>query len=535
MASWLQDPLPEDFGRYRIIKVLGQGGMGVVYLARDTQLDREVALKVPHLDGERGRTLRDRFEQEARAAARIHHPNICPIYDVGEIDGKPYLTMAFIDGKPLSNWLRQGKLSSRQAAGVLRKLALALHEAHQCGVVHRDLKPANVMINRRGEPIIMDFGLARRYRSEDTRLTRIGSTIGTPTYMAPEQCRGERQSIGPASDIYSLGVILYALLAGRPPFTGDDAMAVLSKVLLDEPPPPSAGRADAEPELDRICLKAMAKKVEHRYASSAAMAADLSAFLKSSSPTGSPTTMMVPILLDAEPPTPVETGIQATQHGDTHVTTVIDAPPEKKRPAPAETRHRPSPRSARRASGLALWWWLGGAVAACMALGMLLVLAIVIYRVTDYGTCKLELSEPNAAVTVRVDGADVPAAGDLRLATGAHQLEVSGKDYEPVTLPFTVRRGENPPVHVALMPKPATVTIVLSEPMAVVEIKIDGVGGHRHGQTVRLAPRQQHWVEVTGEGWEVVRQPFTLEPGAVLTMSVHMQRQGATADPRTKK
>jgi serine/threonine protein kinase len=536
MATWLQDPLPENFGRYRIIKMLGQGGMGTVYLARDTQLEREVALKVPHFDAERGPRLLNRFEQEARAAARVHHPNICPIYDVGEIDGKHYLTMAFVDGVSLNQVLRKGmRVSPRQAAHLIRKLALAVHEAHNCGVIHRDLKPSNIMIDRRGEPIIMDFGLARRYRTDDVRLTRVGSTMGTPAYMSPEQCRGERQALGPTCDIYSLGVMLYELLAGRPPFSGEDAMAVLSKVLIEEPAPPSARRPETDRELERICLKAMAKKVEERYPSGGALAADLRTFLKSQTTTTSGASMLVPILLhEPAPDTKLETtGSRATKLGppplasDGHADR--DLPPSK----PSEP---PMP-SLRRERRLPIWWLVAGGVAAVALLLMLPVAGYVIYRVTDNGACRIELSDPNAPVTVRVDGAetDVHGAGGLRLAPGVHELEVFGKDYDPVQMQFTVKRGDNPPLFVPLTLKLATITVALSDPFADVAVKIDGQPGFRHGQVLRLAPRQTHLVEVSGQGFENMRIPFTVEPGADLTMNVHLRKQGEPDVPRPRK
>jgi serine/threonine protein kinase len=537
MASWLQDPLPEEFGRYRIMKMLGQGGMGVVYLARDTQLDRDVALKVPHFDADRGPKLLDRFDQEARAAARVHHPNICPIYDVGEIDGKRYLTMAFIDGAPLSKVLRKGKRpSARQVAHLIRKLALAVHEAHQCGVIHRDLKPANVMIDRRGEAFIMDFGLARRYRTEDPHLTRVGATMGTPTYMAPEQCRGQRQALGPACDIYSLGVILYELLAGRPPFSGDDALAVVSQVLLDEPAPPSARRPDTDPELERICLRAMAKKADQRYPSASALAAELTAYLKNQAPTTSGVSMLVPILLDDDDPdTIVETaGTRATKLGGPP-----PLPPDDTRLEPDTAPFEPGDAASRprRRRQLPIGWLLAGGVVLVALLLLLPVAGFVIYRLTDAGTCQIVLSDPQAEVTVRVDGAevDVHAPGGLRLATGAHELAVSGKDYDPVQLPFTVQRGNNPPLQVPLALKLATITVALSDPVAAVEVKINGRPGFRHGQVVRLPPRQTHLVEATGKGYEDVRQPFTLEPGATLTMTIHLRKQGASDGARPRK
>ncbi len=202
--------LAGQFGRYRIDRLLGRGGMGSVYLAHDTQLDRPVALKVPHFTPEDGPEILERFYREARAAATLAHPNICPVYDVGEVGGVPYLTMAYVEGKPLAAFLKDGKpVLAAQAAAVVRKLALALQEAHARGVLHRDLKPANVMINARKEPVIMDFGLARRVNKEEVRLTRKGAVLGTPAYMSPEQVGGDPDAVGPRSDVYSLGVILY--------------------------------------------------------------------------------------------------------------------------------------------------------------------------------------------------------------------------------------------------------------------------------------------------------------------------------------
>ena len=186
--------LSETFGRYRILKPLGEGGMGTVYLARDSQLDRLVALKVPKLEEKAGPDSEalKRFFQEARAAATLNHPNICPIHDVGEIDGIPFLTMAYLEGQPLSALVERGKpMDQNQAAGIVRTLARAMEEAHGRGVVHRDLKPANVMMTARGEPVIMDFGLALRDESVESRLTKSGAILGTPAYMAPEQLQGD--------------------------------------------------------------------------------------------------------------------------------------------------------------------------------------------------------------------------------------------------------------------------------------------------------------------------------------------------------
>jgi serine/threonine protein kinase/class 3 adenylate cyclase len=257
--------LPETLGRYKILRSLGVGGMAAVYLARDTDLDRLVALKVPHFDPRYGPQLLERFAREARAAANLQHPNICPVHDVGKIDGIPYLTMGYVDGQPLSQMVGPGRTwPQREAAELTLTIALALEEAHGKGVIHRDLKPSNIMINHRGEPIIMDFGLARRLDRQDQRLTEVGMMMGTPAYMPPEQVTGDVESMGAVSDVYSLGVILYELLTGQVPFQGSTA-SVLTQILNQEPIPPRQRRPDVDPILDAICLKAMAKSVALRF------------------------------------------------------------------------------------------------------------------------------------------------------------------------------------------------------------------------------------------------------------------------------
>jgi serine/threonine protein kinase/class 3 adenylate cyclase len=261
--------LEGDFGRYRILRPLAKGGMGRVYLAHDPNLARDVALKVPFLDGDRA-VLRERFSREARAAATLRHPNICPVYDVGAVGDVPYLTMAFIDGRSLHDWATASRPAA-EVVEVVRKVALALEEAHREGVIHRDLKPSNIMLDRRGEPVVMDFGLARRLRLDDeARLTSPGLLMGTPAYMPPEHVLGETEP-SPSGDVYSLGVVLYELLAGRLPFTGT-VMAILAQVGRDEAPPPSRWRSTLDPRLDAVCLRAIAKQPEDRYPSMAAFA-----------------------------------------------------------------------------------------------------------------------------------------------------------------------------------------------------------------------------------------------------------------------
>jgi serine/threonine protein kinase len=258
---------PRMFGRYRIEKELGRGGMGAVFLAHDTHLGRPVALKIPFGRGPSESVARTRFIREAQAAAALHHPHICPIFDVGEVDGTPFITMAFIRGEPLTKRIGPGKqFDPSAAAALVRQLALALHEAHRLGVIHRDLKPGNIMIDERGEAIVMDFGLARRADLAGGQLTQQGEIMGTPAYMPPEQMLGEVAMMGPASDVYSLGVILFELLTGDVPFHGD-LLSLVSQVTLDDPPPPSRRRPGLDHRCDLICLRALAKKPDDRFES----------------------------------------------------------------------------------------------------------------------------------------------------------------------------------------------------------------------------------------------------------------------------
>jgi predicted Ser/Thr protein kinase len=272
-------PLPSPFGRYVILRLLGKGGMGSVYLAHDRQLERRVALKVPHLRSDDRAVPRERFFREARAAARVEHPGICPVHDVGEIDGVPYLTMAYLEGRPLSSLLRAGmSFSGRQAAFIVWRVALALAEAHDHGITHCDLKPSNIMLGRQGAPVLMDFGLARCILSADESSAAPGTILGTPAYVSPEVLDGGSGAAGAASDVYSLGVILYELLTRRVPFDGS-MRALTRKITRREPPPVSAYRADAPPVLEEICRRAMARRPADRYPSMRPLAAALHAYL----------------------------------------------------------------------------------------------------------------------------------------------------------------------------------------------------------------------------------------------------------------
>ncbi len=263
--------VPGQLGRYRILGELGRGGMGTVYKALDTLLHREVALTVPHFGAGDTQAL-ERFYTEARSAARLHHPNICTVFDVNEVDGVHHLSMACIEGEPLAARVKHYALRpARDAAALVRTIALALAEAHRQGIIHRDLKPQNIMLDRRGEPVVMDFGLAREIKAGDPTQTQQGAILGTPAYMAPEQAKGDVAAMGPGCDVYSLGVVLFELLAGSLPFRGS-AMEIIAQHIHNEPPRPSLARPALDAHIETVCLKALAKEPSARFLSMAEFA-----------------------------------------------------------------------------------------------------------------------------------------------------------------------------------------------------------------------------------------------------------------------
>lgn len=269
-------PLPEIPG-YEVLSRVAQGGMGVVYRARDLTLQRSVAIKMPRPGFINSQDDKQRFLLEAKSAARLRHPNICPIYEVREIEGQPFIAMAFIEGQTLKDWGHQQKTGPRVLAELMATLATAVQYAHGQGVLHRDLKPSNVIVDsQNNQPLLMDFGLAKDLGQEGG-LTVSGEVLGTPAYMAPEQAAGKSELIGPASDIYALGVILYEMLSGSPPFRGS-IVDILVKVQTEDPPSLRSLNKQLHPDLEVICQKAMAKIPADRYATAAEFAADLRRF-----------------------------------------------------------------------------------------------------------------------------------------------------------------------------------------------------------------------------------------------------------------
>jgi serine/threonine-protein kinase len=273
---------PVHFGPYTVVKELGSGGMGVVYLARDTRLRRLVALKLllprPGSTGE----LLARFRREAEVVARLQHPNIVQLYEAGEHDGSPYLVMEYVDGESLSRKLAASLMPARDAAELLEVMARAVDAAHQQGIIHRDLKPSNVLLTATGTPKVADFGLAKQLDPDTLApsfATKTEALLGTPGYMAPEQSKGNAE-VGPAADVYALGAILYECLTGRPPFRAASVLETLEQVRNQDPVPPGRLQPGVPRDLQTICLKCLEKEPGKRYTTARELADDLARFLR---------------------------------------------------------------------------------------------------------------------------------------------------------------------------------------------------------------------------------------------------------------
>jgi len=274
-------------GRYKILSTLGGGGMGVVYEAEDTELGRHVAIKfLPEQLAESASSL-ERFKREARAASALNHPHICVVFDIGTHEGRPFLVMERLNGRTLRDLIEPGGLPVEDVIKLGGQIADALDAAHRAGIIHRDLKPANLFVTERGDAKILDFGLAKMASGEAggsppdhstaTRagevLTEAGLPLGTFAYMSPEQARG--QAVDARSDLFSLGVVLYEMAAGRRPFDGKTGVDMLVSILHAEPTPPRQLRPDLSPRLEDVILKAVEKDPELRYASAAGLRSDL--------------------------------------------------------------------------------------------------------------------------------------------------------------------------------------------------------------------------------------------------------------------
>jgi serine/threonine-protein kinase len=271
--------LPRIFGNYELVDELGRGGMGVVYKAWEKSLERFVALKMILRGAHASVEDLARFRGEAQSAGALTHPNIVPVYQVGEQDGQAFFCMKYVEGMTLAQRVARGPLPQREAARILAAVSRAVHHAHQHGILHRDLKPANILLDSARQPHVTDFGLAKRVEG-GANLTGTGAIVGTPSYMAPEQAAGSGTRPTPATDIYSLGAILYELLTGRPPFLTASAIETLLLVRSEEPVRPRLLNPQIDPDLELICRKCLEKRPAHRYASAEQLAADLEAFLQ---------------------------------------------------------------------------------------------------------------------------------------------------------------------------------------------------------------------------------------------------------------
>ncbi|MFP5326929.1 MAG: Stk1 family PASTA domain-containing Ser/Thr kinase, partial [Acidimicrobiia bacterium] len=301
-------------GRYELQRHIARGGMADVYLARDVMLDRPVALKVLFPELSRDRSFVDRFRREAQAAANLSHPNIVSVFDYGEEEGYSFIVMEFIDGRPLSQVIRaEGPLDPERSAEIAAAAADALACAHRSGVVHRDVKPGNVLIDSMGHVKVADFGIARA-TDADQDLTQTGSVMGTATYISPEQATGDR--VDPRSDVYSLGVVLYEMAVGRPPFQAENTMAIALKHVNELPPPPRSLNGEVPTELEAIIVRSLSKSPDDRYASAEEQRADLLRFIQ-----GKP--VMAPPVLDlgagADEPTMAQATVAMSRAQGTQV------------------------------------------------------------------------------------------------------------------------------------------------------------------------------------------------------------------------
>jgi WD40 repeat protein/predicted Ser/Thr protein kinase len=280
-----------DFGDYELLEELGRGGMGVVYRAHQKSLDREVAIKMLLAGTLADEQAIERFYVEAQAVGQLRHPNIVRVFEVSKHRGHHFFSMEYIHGQSLDELAHNRPLTAREAVAYVKTIAEAIHCAHEAGIIHRDLKPSNILTDAMAQPLIMDFGLAKRTEDE-SGITSTGKIMGTPSYMPPEQIRTGEQGIGPACDIYALGAILYDLLTGRPPFRGESSMDILMQVLEKDPVPPSALAPALDPDLETITLKCLEKDPAQRYSSAQALADELGRHLRGMAIQARPVTWM---------------------------------------------------------------------------------------------------------------------------------------------------------------------------------------------------------------------------------------------------
>lgn len=464
-ASTEEDLTGKSFGRYHIERTLGQGAMGVVYLAHDGDLDRKVALKIPRFSEADAPDIIERFYREARSAAALQHRNICPLFDIGEVDGVRYITMAYIDGRPLADFIDSEKPQpARHIALTVLKLARAMEEAHRQGVIHRDLKPANILIDNQREPVIMDFGLARQVnKQDDVRITQSGTVIGSPAYMSPEQVEGDLDAIGPPADIYGLGVILYELLAGQLPFQGSMA-AVIGQIITVEPKDPSEVRSNVDPRLEAICLTMIAKRIDDRLVSMQAVAEALAGYVNPSKADAVETIEKSDeVIPEAEPIesipiadidhgrkrgqqddlSPKTNRLAELKPGHLKDPTLQADPAGEKRDAPKSVGRRLEPMGIFR-----IPHWVPWTVASIFAAAVVFGVVTFILQ-TEHGLVTVEIHDPS--ITAHIDGGTInfnTAGKPIKVETGEKTLRVERDGLESKTHDFLLKKNDRIALHV---------------------------------------------------------------------------------------
>ena len=446
-------------GRYRLVELLGQGGMATIYRARDAQLDRDVAVKLLRPEFGQDPDFLARFRDEARAAASLNHPNIVSVFDFGEDESGPYLVMEIVEGEDLASILRgNGPLAPRQAARVSAEAAKALQAAHIRGIVHRDVKPSNILVARDGRIKVADFGIARALN--EAQLTLPGTTMGSVHYFSPEQARGEPATV--ASDIYALGIVLFETLTGQRPFSGDGAAAVALARLTTTPPRPSALREGVPPELDAIVTKAMALDPAGRYPSAAAMASALEGYLSDAGER----TGVVPVAGAAAAGAAAATVAAATARPNPPAG--VPYPPEAyARTAPASvstTRGTPPPPPTgdvddQEEERSGPWAWVGG----LLGIGVLAIIGFLLFRLLTGGGGAAASPSPSASaepvavpsfVDLLIDDAQTQAT-DLGL-----EIIVSGTEETADVEPGTIMSQD--PVAGAVVPVGSQIRVIVA-------------------------------------------------------------------------
>ncbi|HEY4263623.1 MAG TPA: serine/threonine-protein kinase, partial [Schlesneria sp.] len=438
--------MPARFGRYQVEKLLGRGGMGAVYLARDMQLDRLIALKIPKVSASGSKRLLARLTTEAKAAAQLDHPSLCKVFDAGEVEGQCFIAMQYIEGETLKAQLEKQAKSIEEAVSLVLQLAEGLSDAHRLAIIHRDLKPENIMMNRRGTPVIMDFGLAKFSNiSSNASVTQAGTILGSPAYMSPEQASGNTNDIDQRSDIYSLGVILFELLTGKWPFEGSTMQILGQKSILDAASPLSI-RPDLPPDLAAICHKMIAKTREARYQQLADVIVALKALRLNLARTSND----------------VQSGQTIESQGaisDFRVLDLPDLPMGAISTKHAATSARIGRKSASTPLARVLAWWGGGSIAKWLALGgagaISLLLGVILFFPTPHGLVQIDIEDPS--LTVRFDGKAITVDNDgkaIRVSpTVKHTFEVliDGFTVESPVSELTLKNGENRQLTVKLI------------------------------------------------------------------------------------